>query len=75
VPALPAALRRRLDKLADNWIENVVRDLAHGGEIGDWQDDAKATWEQHDQAYGYLMDRFADWSALVGAIIRTRRTP
>jgi len=67
-----AAQRRRLDQLADMWVENVIRELAHGGEIGDWQADAGIPMEDHDSAYSYLMDRFADWVALTGAIIRTR---
>lgn len=71
--ALSAASRRRLDTLADDWVEMVVRELANGTEIGDWRTDAKVPPQDNDEAYNYLMDRFSEWSVLVGTIIRTRR--
>lgn len=70
---LPAPVRLRLHQLADCWVEQMIRDLANGAEIGDWKDDAQVPYEHADAAYGFLMDRFADWSALIGAVIRTRR--
>lgn len=72
-----AANRRKLDKLADDWVENAVRDLAFGAEIGDWKADSGVVLDAdengYDAAYSYLMDRFSEWSTLVGTIVRTRR--